>query len=67
MNLAKQIDYICENSLGIERRKFSYTFHIPERRSNMDIKGGVKNQRRDSSYSREGEDLSMYLHDSVPQ
>ena len=32
-------DY-CSRRLGIERRQFSYTMHIPERRSGKDRRSG---------------------------
>jgi hypothetical protein len=63
MNLAKRKDYTFENRLGIERRKFSYSIHIPERRSTMDRRGGDKHHSKDSSYSREGDIFSLYVCD----
>ena len=65
MKLSKINVYTLENRLGIERRIFSYSIHIPERRSHTDRRGGVEHQSQDSSYLREGETLSMYVYDWI--
>jgi len=39
MKLTKAKVSIREKRIGIDRRKFSYSLHIPERRSGMDRRG----------------------------
>ncbi len=39
--------------LGVDRRKFSFRFHIPKRRSGMDRRSGV--DRRTAPFSNRGD------------
>ncbi len=38
---------------GVDRRQFSYDFHVPERRSGLDRRSGV--DRRTAPFSNRGE------------